>query len=61
MALTDADRLQMTAIALMKYSVMTHTVAASGGVIMGVPTQYVVSLDGLIPNNIIIGTLSKIE
>ena len=60
MALTDADRLQMTAIALMKHSVMRKTVD-TGSLIIGESTELLAdSSTGLFPLAYI-GTSTLIE
>ena len=58
MALTDADRLQMTALALMKYSVVVNTIVggASSKVAVVIPKTIVSSPTPKVSNTI---TISK--
>ena len=57
MALTDAERLQMTALALMRHSVIRYD-SGNDGTIIGVPISKS-SLDGIFIDTVV-GTPTKI-
>jgi hypothetical protein len=60
MALTDADRLQMVAIAVMKHSVVTKTVSSGmSGFIYGIPEYKTEPFAAIL--NVLYGTPEIIE